>query len=142
MRDCYTQLSQHYFRTISETIACSTIGERLETFSCTTSELIHRYYLERVRQQDQLEEPENGQLTVRCWFQPDGLQIKVLRAEQLRLPKDYKHSCDSYVKLNVLPPDQFGAPLPELKTKTKSKNFSPIYNESFTLYVSGVDPSL
>ncbi|XP_040159189.1 protein unc-13 homolog 4B-like [Anopheles arabiensis] len=142
LRDCYTQLSQHYFRTISETIACSTIGERLETFSCTTSELIHRYYLERVRQQDQLEEPENGQLTVRCWFQPDGLQIKVLRAEQLRLPKDYKHSCDSYVKLNVLPPDQFGAPLPELKTKTKSKNYSPIYNESFTLKINPVQHSL
>uniref|UniRef100_A0A182JNS5 C2 domain-containing protein n=1 Tax=Anopheles christyi TaxID=43041 RepID=A0A182JNS5_9DIPT len=136
LRTCYGQLTQHYFRTLSETIACSTIGERLETFSCTTSELIHRYYLERVRQQEQLEEPENGQLTVRCWFQQDGLQIKVLRAEQLRLPKDYKHSCDSYVKINVLPPDHFGAPVPELKTKTKSKNFSPIYNETFTLKIN------
>uniref|UniRef100_A0A182VXH0 C2 domain-containing protein n=1 Tax=Anopheles minimus TaxID=112268 RepID=A0A182VXH0_9DIPT len=142
LRNCYEQLTQHYFRTLSETIDCSTIGERLETFSCTTSELIHRYYLERARQQDQLEEPENGQLTVRCWFQPDGLQIKVLRAEQLRLPKDYKHSCDSYVKINVLPPDQFGAPLPELKTKTKSRNFSPIYNESFTLKINPVQHSL
>uniref|UniRef100_A0A182T4H3 C2 domain-containing protein n=1 Tax=Anopheles maculatus TaxID=74869 RepID=A0A182T4H3_9DIPT len=143
LRNCYEQITQHYFRTLSETIACSTIGERLETFSCTTSELIHRYYLERVRQQEQLEEPENGQLTVRCWFQPDGLQIKVLRAEQLRLPKDYKHSCDSYVKINVLPPDQFGSPaLPELKTKTKSKNFSPIYNESFTLKINPVQHSL
>ncbi|XP_049282091.1 protein unc-13 homolog 4B-like isoform X2 [Anopheles funestus] len=142
LRTCYEQLIQHYFSTLSETIACSTIGERLETFSCTTNELIHRYYLERVRQQDQLEEPENGQLTVRCWFQPDGLQIKVLRAEQLRLPKDYKHSCDSYVKINVLPPDQFGAPLPELKTKTKSKNFSPIYNETFTLKINPVQHSL
>uniref|UniRef100_A0A182PAH9 C2 domain-containing protein n=1 Tax=Anopheles epiroticus TaxID=199890 RepID=A0A182PAH9_9DIPT len=142
LRDCYGQLIQHYFRTLNETIACSTIGERLETFSCTTSELIHRYYLERVRQQEQLEEPENGQLTVRCWFQPDGLQIKVLRAEQLRLPKDYKHSCDSYVKINVLPPDQFGAPLPELKTKTKSKNFNPNYNENFTLKINPVQHSL
>uniref|UniRef100_A0A182M1C5 Protein unc-13 homolog 4B n=1 Tax=Anopheles culicifacies TaxID=139723 RepID=A0A182M1C5_9DIPT len=142
IRNCYEQLTQHYFRTLSETIACSTIGERLETFSCTTSELIHRYYLERSRQQDQLEEPENGQLTVRCWFQPDGLQIKVLRADQLRLPKDYKHSCDSYVKINVLPPDQFGAPLPELKTKTKSKNFSPNYNETFTLKINPVQHSL
>ncbi|XP_035895512.1 protein unc-13 homolog 4B-like isoform X2 [Anopheles stephensi] len=143
LRNCYEQLTQHYFRTLAETIACSTIGERLETFSCTTSELIHRYYLERVRQQEQLEEPENGQLTVRCWFQPDGLQIKVLRADQLRLPKDYKHSCDSYVKINVLPPDQFGPPpLPELKTKTKSKNFSPNYNESFTLKINPVQHSL
>ncbi|XP_052891701.1 protein unc-13 homolog 4B-like [Anopheles moucheti] len=142
LKNCYEQLIQHYFRTLTETIACSTIGERLETFSCTTNELIHRYYLERVRQQDQLEEAEQGQLTVRCWFQPDGLQIKVLRAEQLRLPKDYKHSCDSYVKINVLPPDQFGAPLPELKTKTKSKNFSPIYNETFTLKINPVQHSL
>uniref|UniRef100_A0A182NFR6 C2 domain-containing protein n=1 Tax=Anopheles dirus TaxID=7168 RepID=A0A182NFR6_9DIPT len=142
LRDCFEQITHHYFRTLSETIACSKIAERLETFSCTTAELIQRYYLERYRQQEQLEEAENGLLTVRCWFQPDGLQLKVLRAEQLCLPKDYKHSCDSYVKISVLPPDRFGAPIPELKTKTKSKNLSPNYNESFTLKINPVQHSL
>ncbi|XP_053673171.1 protein unc-13 homolog 4B-like [Anopheles nili] len=142
LRDCFTHFTQHYFGTLGDKVACSMIGERLETFSCTTSDLIQRYYLERYRQQEQLEEPENGLLTVRCWFQPDGLQIKVLRAEQLRLPKDYKHSCDSYVKINVLPPDRFGATLPEFKTRTKSKNFSPNYNESFTLKINPVQHSL
>ncbi|XP_058119916.1 protein unc-13 homolog 4B-like [Anopheles ziemanni] len=143
LRDCFTLLTTHYFGTLGDTIESSSIAERLDTFSCTTAELIHRYYLERCRQQEALEEPENGLLTVRCWFQPDGLHIKVLRAEQLRLPKDYKHSCDSYVKINVLPPDRFGPPaLPELKTKTKSKNFSPTYNESFTLKINPVQHSV
>uniref|UniRef100_A0AAG5CTR3 Protein unc-13 homolog 4B n=1 Tax=Anopheles atroparvus TaxID=41427 RepID=A0AAG5CTR3_ANOAO len=143
VRECFTLLTSHYFDTLGDTIDTLTIAERLDTFSCTTADLIHRYYLERCRQQEAMEEPENGLLTVRCWFQPDGLQIKVLRAEQLRLPKDYKHSCDSYVKINVLPPDRFGPPpLPELKTKTKSKNFSPVYNESFSLKINPVQHSV
>ncbi|XP_058055568.1 protein unc-13 homolog 4B-like [Anopheles bellator] len=143
LRGCFALLSVRYFRTLEDTVRCSTIAERLDTFSLTTNELIHRYYLDRHRQQEQLEEPECGLLTVRCWFQPDGLQIKVLRADQLRLPKDYKHSCDSYVKINVLPADRFGPPtLPELKTKTKAKNFSPVYNESFILKLNPVQHSL
>ncbi|ETN61763.1 hypothetical protein AND_006572 [Anopheles darlingi] len=143
LNGCFTLLTLHYFHTLGDTISNSTIGERLDIFSCSTTELLHRYYLERLRQQDELEEPECGLLTVRCWFQPDGLQIKILRADQLQLPKDYKHSCDSYVKINVIPPDRFGPPpLPELKTKTKSKNFSPVYNESFTLKLNPVQHSL
>lgn len=40
-----------------------------------TSDLIHQYYIERVKEQETASECRFGQLTVKCWFENNNLQV-------------------------------------------------------------------
>lgn len=50
------------------------IFKLLELHGYETSDLIHQYYIERVKE----ETPDSryGQLTVRCWFEENNLMVK------------------------------------------------------------------
>lgn len=41
-----------------------------------TSDLIHQYYVERANEQAQLTDAPYGQLTVRCWFKENLLEVR------------------------------------------------------------------
>lgn len=47
----------------------------LELHGYETSDLIHQYYLEQVKQQDNIPDSRFGQLTVRCWFEDNNLVV-------------------------------------------------------------------
>lgn len=51
------------------------IERLLELHGYETSDLIHQYYLERVKEQAALTDSAYGQLTVRCWFKDNSLEV-------------------------------------------------------------------
>lgn len=51
------------------------IERLLELHGYETSDLIHQYYLERLKEQDELNESSYGQLTVRCCFRENVLEV-------------------------------------------------------------------
>ncbi|XP_055586085.1 protein unc-13 homolog 4B-like [Uranotaenia lowii] len=111
------------------------IEKNLTLHSSSTRDLIHQYYLACLEAQNRIDEPERGVLSVRCYYRNDALEIQVIAAENIKLPLDFKGSCDSYVKINLVPGYRFSnVQMP--KTRTKSKNHSPTYNEKFTLKIS------
>ncbi|XP_058814032.1 protein unc-13 homolog 4B-like isoform X2 [Topomyia yanbarensis] len=108
------------------------IEKQLHLYSSSTRDLIHQYYLACMDAQNRLDEPERGIFTVRCCIRNNALEIQVISAENIKLPLDFKGTCDSYVKINLVPGYKFPS-LQMPKTRTKSKNHSPTYNEKFVL---------
>lgn len=53
------------------------IERLLELHGYETSDLIHQYYLERVKEQATMTDSQFGQLTVRCWFKENSLEVKI-----------------------------------------------------------------
>lgn len=104
----------------------------MRLYSSSTRDLIHHYYLACMDAQALLDEPDRGILTVRCCIRNDNLEIQIISAESIKLPPDYKGNCDSYVKINLVPGYKYSN-LQMPKTRSKSKNHSPTYNEKFTL---------
>lgn len=60
------------------------IERLLNLHGLETAELIHRYNLERVEEQEKVEEPLYGILTVRAQFNDNSLTIQILNARNLR----------------------------------------------------------
>ncbi|XP_071872058.1 C2 and C2B_Munc13-like domain-containing protein staccato isoform X3 [Bombus fervidus] len=134
------------------------IEHLLELHGLETAELIHRYHQERIKEQNELEESEYGQITVKAQFVDNSLNIQILNARKLR-PVDsngdlvgkvstLKHklhtkskqrlkegktsSCDSYVKVKLLPEEKFAdVKLP--KTHVQKENLYPLYDEIFNI---------
>ncbi|XP_062536587.1 protein unc-13 homolog 4B-like isoform X3 [Armigeres subalbatus] len=111
------------------------LEKQLSLYSSSTRDLIHHYYLACLEAQLRLDEPDRGVLTVKCCLRNDNLEIHIISADGIKLPLDYKGSCDSYVKINLAPGYRY-ADVQMPKTRTKSKNHSPTYNEKFTLKLS------
>lgn len=134
LKDFYAIIAQAYLPELQDLQdeKLFTIEKQLYLYSSSTRDLIHQYYLACYEAQTRLDEPDRGLLTVRCGFRDDTLEIQMIGAEDIKLPLDFKSSCDSYVKLNLVPGYKFSnVTMP--KTRTKSKNHSPTYNEKFTL---------
>lgn len=55
-----------------------TIERLLELHGYETSDLIHQYYLERVKEQNEMTETVYGQLTVKCCFKENILEVSFL----------------------------------------------------------------
>ncbi|XP_065080897.1 protein unc-13 homolog 4B-like [Ochlerotatus camptorhynchus] len=111
------------------------LEKQMRLYSSSTRDLIHHYYLACMDAQALLDEPDRGILTVRCCIRNDNLEIQIISAESIKLPPDYKGNCDSYVKINLVPGYKYSN-LQMPKTRSKSKNHSPTYNEKFTLKLS------
>ena len=60
------------------------IESLLKLHGLETAELIHRYNLERIREQKELEDAVYGHLTVRAQFIDNSLNIQILNARNLR----------------------------------------------------------
>lgn len=56
----------------------------LELHGLETAELIHRYHQERIKEQNELEESEYGQIAVKAQFIDNSLNIQILNARKLR----------------------------------------------------------
>ncbi|XP_076249769.1 C2 and C2B_Munc13-like domain-containing protein staccato [Calliopsis andreniformis] len=130
----------------------------LELHGLETAELIHRYHQERIREQNELEDSEFGQITVKAQFVDNSLNIQILNARKLRpvdsngdfigkmstlkrklhtkskerLKERKTSSCDSYVKIKLLPEEKFAdVKLP--KTHVEKENLYPLFDEIFNI---------
>ncbi|XP_076762015.1 C2 and C2B_Munc13-like domain-containing protein staccato isoform X4 [Xylocopa sonorina] len=151
-----------YFNTGADEAANVKVLEKieylLELHGLETGELIHRYRQERIKEQNELEESEYGQITVRAQFVDNSLNIQILNARKLRPVdsngdlvgkvstlkrklhtkskqrlKDWKTStCDSYVKVKLLPEEKF-ADMKSFKTHVQKENLYPLFDEIFNI---------
>ncbi|KAG4080156.1 hypothetical protein HA402_008227 [Bradysia odoriphaga] len=107
----------------------------LELHGYETSDLIHQYYIERAKQQDNSPESQYGQLTVRCWFEDNNLLIDVMNARNL-VPMDSNGSCDPFVRIHLIPEEKFGNVTTKIKTKAQDKTLFPLFDEKFSIPLS------
>ncbi|XP_029718052.2 protein unc-13 homolog 4B [Aedes albopictus] len=142
LRDFYAMVAQTYLPETQELQQDRELAEKLyflekqlSLYSSSTRDLIHQYHLACLDAQLRLDEPDRGVLTVRCAIRNDSLEVQIISAEGIKLPLDYKGNCDSYVKINLAPGYRF-SDIVMPKTRTKSKNHSPTYNEKFALKLS------
>ncbi|XP_055623750.1 protein unc-13 homolog 4B-like isoform X2 [Toxorhynchites rutilus septentrionalis] len=142
LKECYAIIAQAYLPELQDLQDASPLAEQLLSiekqlclYSSTTRDLIHQYYLACYESQNRLDEPDRGILNVRCFFNQNTLEVQVLGANNIQMPLDFKGTCDSYVKINLIPGYRFSnVQMP--KTRTKPKNRSPTYNEKFALKFS------
>ncbi|XP_063362418.1 protein unc-13 homolog 4B isoform X3 [Cydia amplana] len=106
----------------------------LKLHGMETRELIHQYHLERWQEQQAINEPKMGILTVRAQFIEDNLKLEILNARNL-VATDSNGLCDSYVRVWLLPEDSF-ANVMKPKTQTHNKNLFPLYDEMFLIPLS------
>ncbi|CAL7938780.1 unnamed protein product [Xylocopa violacea] len=124
-----------YFNTGADDAANVKVLEKieylLELHGLETGELIHRYRQERIKEQNELEESEYGQITVRAQFVDNSLNIQILNARKLR-PVDSNGTCDSYVKVKLLPEEKF-TDMKSFKTHVQKENLYPLFDEIFNI---------
>ncbi|XP_053688553.1 protein unc-13 homolog 4B-like [Sabethes cyaneus] len=139
LKDFYRIIAQAYLSDIQDLQEDSVLSEKLyliekqlDLYSSSTRDLIHRYYIACLEAQNHLDEPERGILTIRCCIRDSVLEIQIIAVENIKLPLDFKGSCDSYVKINLVPGYKFSN-IQMPKTRTKLKNHSPTFNEKFSL---------
>lgn len=68
------------------------IEQKLQLHGAETADLIHQYYLERVKQQQTMENTPLGQLTVRCSIDSSDDFLEVIYSSEDEL-KDSKVFC-------------------------------------------------
>ncbi|XP_043464815.1 protein unc-13 homolog 4B isoform X5 [Leptopilina heterotoma] len=107
------------------------IESLLKLHGLETAELIHRYNLERIREQKELEDPVYGLLTVRAQFIDNSMNIQILNARNLR-PVDSNGKCDPYVKLRLLPEEKFNE-IKMPKTRIHKETLFPLFDEHFNI---------
>ncbi|XP_076293946.1 C2 and C2B_Munc13-like domain-containing protein staccato isoform X2 [Lasioglossum baleicum] len=107
------------------------IENLLELHGLETAALIHRYHQERIKEQNELEESDYGQITVKAQFVDNSLNIQILNARKLR-PVDSNGTCDSYVKVRLLPEEKF-SDLKLPKTHVQKENLYPLFDEIFNI---------
>lgn len=93
--------------------------------------MIHQFNLERLKEQEEMENADLGLLTVRLQFIDNLLRVEVMNARNLK-SKDSNGTCDPYVKVHLLPEEKF-ALIPKPRTKTHKKTSFPLFDEIFTL---------
>lgn len=128
----------------------------LQLHSYETSDLIHQYYLERLKEQNAMSDTKHGQLTIRCGFTDDSClevsaiatifecvsligsfffyfmqQIEILNARQL-MPNNSSGTCDPFVRIQFSPEDKFGVTT-KYKTNAQNKTNCPLYDEKFVM---------
>lgn len=107
------------------------IDRLLELHGYETSDLVNQYYLDQYRVQREMSTAPFGQLTVRCWFSGNTLEIYVMNAQKL-LPMDSNGLCDPFVRIHFMPEDKF-TNVSKPKTNTQSKTLHPLYDEQFSM---------
>ncbi|XP_037921818.1 protein unc-13 homolog 4B isoform X3 [Hermetia illucens] len=123
------KLSQNSTNSDKETL--ENIERTLELHAYETADLIHQYYLERLKDQQNMEDCPYGELTVRCNFVNNKLELEIMNARNL-LPMDSNGNCDSFVKVHFMPSDKFGG-IGTQKTGVQNKTLFPLYDEKFVI---------
>ncbi|XP_050543331.1 protein unc-13 homolog 4B isoform X2 [Daktulosphaira vitifoliae] len=113
----------------SETIQKLEALLRLHTLE--TDELIHEYYLERYHEQQNLQDSEQGILSIKVIFINDSLNIEVLNANNIRA-MDSNGFSDPFVKICLLPRYKFQNVI-KSKTTVQKKTLFPLFDECFKL---------
>ncbi|XP_062536569.1 protein unc-13 homolog 4B isoform X2 [Armigeres subalbatus] len=108
------------------------IERLLQLHGYETTDLIHQYYIDRVKEQEQAEEDNIfGLLAVQCFFKGNVLELEIMNARNLR-PMDSNGTCDSFVRVHFIPEERFvGVTKP--RTNTQSKTLFPLYDEKFVI---------
>ncbi|KAH8410713.1 hypothetical protein KR215_009957 [Drosophila sulfurigaster] len=107
------------------------IETRLDLYALETSELIHQYYLDRLKYQKEESTVIFGQLAISAQFTDSELTLKILNARNLR-PMDKNGLCDSFVKVSLMPTNRFIG-FTSFKTAVHNKNCFPLYDEQFSV---------
>ncbi|KAL4716125.1 hypothetical protein ACJJTC_013902 [Scirpophaga incertulas] len=134
LHECLKIMIQSFRQDSRETYTSETLKRveyLLKLHGMETAELIHQYYLEKWREQQTIQDPKYGLLTVRAQFIDDNLKVEVMNARNL-MATDSNGLCDSYVRVLLLPEDTF-ANVEKPKTQTHNKNLFPLYDEMFII---------
>ncbi|XP_026481672.1 protein unc-13 homolog 4B-like [Ctenocephalides felis] len=108
--------------------------ELLRLHALETGDLIHRFHLDRLKEQESMQDTPYGILTVRCRLQNTHLRVEIMSARNLK-PTDSNGSCDPFVRVSLLPEDRFvGVSKP--KTQSQSKTMFPLFDETFIIQLS------
>ncbi|XP_016841256.1 protein unc-13 homolog 4B isoform X1 [Nasonia vitripennis] len=108
------------------------IEKVLKLYGLESSELIHRYYMDRLKEQNSLDNEPYGLLTVKAYFFGDRLlNIQILNARNLKA-NDNSGKCDSYVKIRLFPENAFIG-MKTYKTGVQKETQFPLYEESFSI---------
>ncbi|XP_020290678.1 protein unc-13 homolog 4B isoform X2 [Pseudomyrmex gracilis] len=107
------------------------IERLLKLHGLETAELIHRYHQERLEQQEEIENPVYGLITVKAHFIDNSLNIQILNARNLHC-MDNNGKCDSYVKIRLLPEEKF-ADIKAPKTHVQKETLFPLFDETFNI---------
>ncbi|XP_055698353.1 protein unc-13 homolog 4B isoform X3 [Phlebotomus papatasi] len=118
----------------SDRAVLNNIEQLLELHGFETADLIHQYYLDRLKEQQVIRETPYGQLTVRCCFKNLVLEIEVMNARNLR-SMDSNGSCDPFVRIHFLPEEKF-AGIVKPRTNAQSKTLFPLFDEKFVISLS------
>ncbi|XP_025408650.1 protein unc-13 homolog 4B isoform X2 [Sipha flava] len=96
-----------------------------------TVDLIHEYYLERHRKQNELQEANEGVLTVKLVFINDVLKVDILNANNIK-PMDSNGFSDPFVKVRLLPKEKFQH-VSKPSTAVQKKTLYPLFDECFKI---------
>ncbi|XP_011497848.1 PREDICTED: protein unc-13 homolog D-like [Ceratosolen solmsi marchali] len=107
------------------------IEKVLKLYGLETTELIHQYYVDRVKEQNNILGEPYGLLTVKAYFFNDLLNLQILNARNLK-SFDSNGKCDSYVKIRLFPEDIFVG-MKTFKTNVQKETLFPLYDESFSI---------
>ncbi|XP_059619903.1 protein unc-13 homolog 4B isoform X1 [Phlebotomus argentipes] len=118
----------------SDRAVLNNIEQLLELHGFETADLIHQYYLERLKECQVIRETPYGQLTVRCCFKDLVLEIEVMNARNLR-PMDSNGSCDPFVRIHFLPEERFVG-IVKPRTNAQNKTLFPLFDEKFVISLS------
>ena len=107
------------------------IERLLQLHGYETTDLIHQYYKDRLKEQQETTESTFGNLTIQCFFKGNTLELEIMNARNL-MPMDSNGSCDSFVRVHFIPEERFPGVM-KPKTQTHSKTLFPLYDEKFTM---------
>ncbi|XP_011304160.1 protein unc-13 homolog D isoform X1 [Fopius arisanus] len=146
------------------------IERLLNLHGLETAELIHRYHLERFKEQNEMEDALHGMLTVKTHFTENSLNVQILNARNLkamdsngdfigklstlerklhskskqtkqRLKEVKPRKCDPYVKIRLLPEEKFhDVKLP--KTHVEKETLFPLFDETFNIPLTSEQRSI
>ncbi|CRK88357.1 CLUMA_CG002134, isoform A [Clunio marinus] len=115
----------------------------LERYGLNTAKLIHQYYKDRYTMQQHISKSPfhpYGILSVHCHFKHNILKLEILNAKNL-VPIGNNRKCDSFVKINIVPADDF-LKFQDLKTKVDIDTHFPLYEQSFDIDLTSQQRSL
>lgn len=139
LKDIFNYSADTKLETANEKILIKKLEQTdnlLKSYDFTTTQLIHRYYIQRYKMQQNSQETSAksfGVLTICCVFNENVLKIDILNAKNL-IGGMINRKCDSYVKVFVIPEKSFSN-CQDFKTKNHQNNNCPSYDETieFTL---------
>ncbi|XP_049820275.1 protein unc-13 homolog 4B isoform X3 [Aethina tumida] len=112
----------------------SRIEKILKINGLETNDLIHEVQKDLANEFSAMKDSPFGEISVRVKFEGSALKVEIMNARNL-IAMDSNGSCDSFVRIHVLPEHKFiGIEKP--KTKTHNKTQFPLYDETFVINIT------